>query len=217
MVLREPIGDTGRYTVQVKKPQEKTFTSLHDAVSSTPFYSTGDTVLETGRELLMLGALGDATDGTAEQHLLAVHSKNGWVRQLTDDTVTCFAVEGDTVYYLNDAQQLYRLPLTGGIPELVSDVPVGQFEVLDGTICYAHGRTGELQVLGSDEVLNPGGVVANIEVQEDFFVVHFAENSQSAYTTMILSRKGKVLFKTTEHTAGMMIEDGKVSFVKLKM
>ena len=216
MVLREPIENMGRYTVRVKTPLEKTFTSLHDAASSTAFYSTGDTVLEAGKELLMLGALGDVRDGEAEQYLLAVNSKNARVRQLTEDTVTCFAVENDTVYYLNDAQQLYRLPLTGGTSELVCDVPVSQFEVLDDTICYAHGCTGELHVLGSDELLNPGGIVASMEVQEDFFVIHFAENSQSAYTTMILSRKGKVLFKTTEHTAGMMIEDGKVSFVKLK-
>jgi len=33
---------------------------------------------------------------------------------------------------------------------------------------------------------------------------------------MILSRKGKVLFKTTERTASMIIENGKVSFVKLR-
>ncbi len=70
--------------------------------------------------------------------------------------------------------------------------------------------------MGSHEQLNPGGMVDAMEVQEDFFVINFSDEGTSAYKTMILSRKGKVLFKTTEHTASMIIENGKVSFVKLR-
>ena len=64
--------------------------------------------------------------------------------------------------------------------------------------------------------MNPGGIVADMDVQEDFFVINFSDAGSSAYKAMILSRKGKVLFKTTEHTASMIIENGKVSFVKLQ-
>lgn len=49
-----------------------------------------------------------------------------------------------------------------------------------------------------------------------FFVVNFSDAGTWAYKTMILSRKGKVLFKTTERTASMVIENGQVSFVKLR-
>ncbi len=213
MVLHEYQNDAGPGSLQMKRPMERTFVP----VSDTPFCCAGSLVFRSGNELLILGSLGEeVSDAAKNPCLLAVNYKSGSVRKLTDETITYFAVENNIVYYLNEAQQLYRLPLTGGTAELVSSVPVKQFVVLDNTICYAHGTTGELWVMGSSDVLNPGGIVTDMEVQEDFFVVDFADNSQSAYTTMILNRKGKILFKTTEHTAGMMIEDGKVSFLKLR-
>lgn len=213
MVLNEYQDDSENGILRMKRPLEKDFVP----VSDTPFYCADSQIFQSGNELLVRGSLGGAmSDHAVKSCLLAVNYKTGAVRQLTDDMVTYFAVENNTVYYLNESQQLYRLPLKGGKAELVSNVPVKQFVVLNDTICYAHGNTGELWVMGSIDVLNPGGIVASMEVQEDFFVVNFADGSQSAYTTMILNREGKVLFKTTERTAGMMIEDGKVSFVKLR-
>lgn len=152
----------------------------------------------------------------AQAGILAISEKNGAVQQIVQEPVSFFTVADDTLYFLNQQRQIYAMPLSGGPTTLVSTGPASQFAVLKGTICYVDGQTGALRVLGQPEALNPGGIVEHVEVQEDFFIVHFRADSTSAYRTMILSRKGKVLFKTTERTANMIIENGKVSFVKLR-
>ena len=148
---------------------------------------------------------------------MAVDYKTGAVRQISSENATFFTTEDELVYYLDRKHQLYQISLHGGTAKLMgTGTPATQLVVLQGTICYADALTGELRVLGSDSNPNPGGIVSSMEVQEDFFVVNFSDESTSAYKTMILSRKGKVLFKTTERTASMIIENGKVSFVKLR-
>lgn len=196
----------------VRKTGETRFSPL----TTQDFYCSDVQLWRTGNEMLFLGGQGQTNGQTPERKILAIDQKTGSLRQLTRENVSSFAVDGDIVYYRDDSDLLYRIPLQGGTAEQVSSVPVARFVVHNGVICYADSQTGELYVLGGSEALNPGGIVSGMEVQEDFFVVHFAEESTSAYKTMILSRKGKVLFKTTERTASMIIEDGKVSFVKLR-
>lgn len=213
VVLIEPNEITNKYSLQVRNKYNGAF----QKIAAKDFYCAGDNIYYTGTELLMTGGLGKATAKTTiERKILAINDKTGAVRQLTKEDVSFFTVEDEVVYYLNDTGQLYKMPLAGGKAMLVSAIPATQFVVHSGTVCYANKQNGELKVLGSTDNLNPGGIVERMEVQEDFFVIDFAAESSSAYRTMILSRKGKVLFKTTERTASMIIENGKVSFVKLR-
>ena len=213
-LLYERNAATGKGTLQIKRKDKETF----HAISATDVYCASDRFYRAGTEILFLGAAGSAASHTAiESKVMAVDYKTGAVRQISSENATFFTTEDELVYYLDRKHQLYQILLHGGTAKLMgTGTPATQLVVLQGTICYADALTGELRVLGSDSNPNPGGIVSSMEVQEDFFVVNFSDESTSAYKTMILSRKGKVLFKTTERTASMIIENGKVSFVKLR-
>ena len=201
-------------SIQIQQGQQ---TNVFHNVTKIDCYTVRDVIEYTDTELLFIGGIGDNRNNTVRNaNIVAVNYKTGAVRQVVADTVRYFAVEGDNLYYLNEQMQLYRMPLAGGKAVKLTNTAIKDFVVLHDTICYADAETGGLYVLGSHEQLNPGGMVDAIEVQEDFFVINFSDEGTSAYKTMILSRKGKVLFKTTEHTASMIIENGKVSFVKLR-
>lgn len=205
---------TGKGTLQIKRKDNETF----HAITTTNIYCASDAFYRVGTEILFLGAAGTATSHTAiESKVMAVDYKTGAVRQISSENATFFTTEGEQVYYLDGKHQLYQISLNGGTAKRMGNgISATQLVVLQGTICYADEASGQLRVLGSNSNPNPGGIVASMEVQEDFFVVNFSDESTSAYKTMILSRKGKVLFKTTERTASMIIENGKVSFVKLR-
>lgn len=204
---------TGKGLLQLKGKSDQAF----HAASDTAFYCTGDTFYRSGSEILFLGGLGSARTAATESKVLAVDYKTGAVRQISKTDAAFFTMADDVVYYLNGSGQLYQVPFRGGAAKpIATKTPASQLVVLQGTICYADRATGELRVLSGDENPNPGGIVSSMEVQEDFFVVNFSDAGTSAYKSMILSRKGKVLFKTTERTASMIIENGKVSFVKLR-
>ncbi len=213
-LLCEQNDVTGKGTLQIKRKGNEAF----HAVSTTDFYCVGDTFYCVGTEILFLGDTGSAASRTAQKSkIMAVDYRTGAVRQISSDNATFFTTEDELVYYLDRKHQLYQISLSNGKSKrIATGTPATQLVVLQGTICYVDEASGELRVLGSDSNPNPGGIVSSMEVQEDFFVVNFSDESTSAYKTMILSRKGKVLFKTTERTASMIIENGKVSFVKLR-
>lgn len=213
-LLYERNAATGKGTLQIKRKDNETF----HAITTTNIYCASDAFYRVGTEILFLGAAGTATSHTAiESKIMAVDYKTGAVRQISSENATFFTTEGEQVYYLDGKHQLYQISLNGGTAKRMGNgISATQLVVLQGTICYADEASGQLRVLGSNSNPNPGGIVASMEVQEDFFVVNFSDESTSAYKTMILSRKGKVLFKTTERTASMIIENGKVSFVKLR-
>ena len=197
--------------LKIRAAQGGAFQQVGDAA----YYSSQDRVCRAGTELLTIGGLGDKTEAKSAG-IVAVNYKTGAVRQVTKKPVQDFTVDDGQIYFLDDAQQLHRISVKGGTGTRLSSKAVSQFAVLNSTVCYAAAGDNGLYVLGGRECLNPGGIVADMDVQEDFFVINFSDAGSSAYKAMILSRKGKVLFKTTEHTASMIIENGKVSFVKLQ-
>ena len=79
---------------------------------------------------------------------------------------------------------------------------------------YYIDDTGQLRKKGDDEIINPGGIVDRLEVQEGYVLATFSDRSENEYRTFVIGKTGDIIYRSTEETANVVICDGKLMFIK---
>jgi hypothetical protein len=170
-----------------------------------------------GDEIYVLGYYGYYMDdnNAATTGIYKVNINNNEQVRLCDNEVTSFKVVKDTIYFTDQNQFIYKIPLTGGQAELLIDEAVNLYEVLEGKLYYSlKDKNNQLYIYGSDESVNTGGILKSLEVQNGYMVAIFDKFSESQYKMMIFNDNGKLLYKSIENVLLVRIENGKVVFVK---
>lgn len=157
-----------------------------------------------------------------------VNMKTNQTTRVCSQPASTFTVEGDYIYFKDyfletnaEGYQswssdgyLYRVPVSGGTAEKLTDTRVGDYAVLKGQVYYAALEDGQLYMSGTAEPVNPGGSVSSMEIQAGYLVVIFDKASPAPHKMMIINKNGETLFETIEPVLMASIDNGKVSYVK---
>lgn len=214
--------------LQIRKTGEKDYDNLGSSDYSYGIYihEYGDNKSRRGisskdlylidDEIYVLGYYGyylennyDTTTG-----IYRVNINNNAQVRLCDNEVASFKIVNDTIYFADQNQHLYKLPLAGGQAELLVDEAVNLYEVLEGKLYYSLKNNNLLYIYGDEDSVNPGGILKSLEVQDGYMVAIFDKKSQSQYKLMIFNDTGTLLYKSIENVLLVRIENGKVVFVK---
>lgn len=57
----------------------------------------------------------------------------------------------------------------------------------------------KLYIYGSEEPVNPGGILKTLEIQNGYVIAIFDKQSESEYKLMIFNNEGKLLYKSIEN------------------
>ncbi|MDD4802838.1 MAG: DUF5050 domain-containing protein [Syntrophomonas sp.] len=214
-----PIADN----LQIKKPGETEYTNVGDpecyfgrffldygqGLSSQP---SQDLYL-IGHDIFVLGYYRDESlPNTTGIYRVNINT-NETVR-VCDEEAANFKIVNEMIYFTDRDHRLYQVPLNGGEAQLLADQGVGVYEALQGKVYYSLSDSRGLLTVGSDNIINPGGKVKSLEVQNDYLIAIFAKESESPYKMMVINNEGKVLYKTIEDVLLVRIENGKIVFVK---
>lgn len=216
--------------LQIKKTGEKDYINIGNQDYSYGKYiyeqGSGDNKSRSGRtskdlylindEIYVLGYYGyyleDNNAATTGIYRVNINS-NEQVR-LCDNEVTSFKIVDDTIYFADQNNLIYKIPVAGGKAEMLVDEAVNSYEVLEGKLYYSLKDNNQLYVYGNEESVNPGGILKSLEVQNGYMIAIFDKLSESQYKLMIFNEDGKVLYKSIENVLLVRIENGKVVFVK---
>ncbi len=179
------------------------------ATSSKDLYLIDDEIYVLGYYGYFLENTNDETTGIYRVNI----NTNVQVR-LCDNEVASFKIVNDIIYFADQNQHLYKLPLTGGTAELLVDKAVDSYEVLEGKLYYSLKDNNQLYVYGNEESVNPGGILKSLEVQNGYMIAIFDKLSESQYKLMIFNEDGKVLYKSIENVLLVRIDNSKVVFLK---
>jgi len=133
--------------------------------------------------------------------------------RVVDAHVINFLIEGDTLYYVNEADyRVYSMPLAGGnatplIEALDENTVISElsdFQVLNGKVYYiarAYYTSPEFQLrrTGDSEPINPDGYVRSIRVLDGYVVATFDSAGGGAYRLMVFNAAGDVVYKTLDN------------------
>lgn len=134
--------------------------------------------------------------------------------RLCDNEVTSFKIVDNTIYFADQNNFIYKVPLNGGKAELLVDEAVNLYEVLEGKLYYSLKDYNQLYFYGNEGSVNPGGILKSLEVQNGYMVAIFDKISESQYKLMIFNEDGKVIYKSIENVLLVRIDNGKVVFIK---
>ncbi len=160
----------------------------------------------------------DGTDPSSDNLILL--KEDGTFQKLVpgyygDSSSTSKIVDDKNIYFKESDGLLYRMPVSGGKAERLTEKPVGNYNVLNGIIFYSlKNSDNQLYIYGKEASLNPGGKLKSLEIQDGYMVAIFDKESSSQYKMMIIDNKGSVIYKTIENVLLVRIENGKIAYVK---
>ena len=214
--------------LQIKKVGEKDYANIGD-----PGYSYGMYIYDSGStsraaqpnkelyligdEIYVLGYYGYFLDdnGGATTGIYRVNINNNETVRLYENEAKSFKIVDNTIYFTDQNNFIYKVPLAGGKAEVLIGESVDLYEVYEGKLYYSlKNKNNQLYIYGDEESVNPEGILKSLEVQNGYMVAIFDKNSESQYKLMIFNDDGKLLYKSIENALLVRIENGKVVFVK---
>lgn len=181
--------------------------SSHNVIRSNDLYLIDDNVYVLGYY--------DKVNFGSIPGIYRININNNETIRLCGNEATSFKIVDDKIYFTDQNQYIYQVPLSGGKAELLVKEAVGLYDVLGGKLYYSlKDKNYQLYIYGSDESVNPEGILKNLENQNGYMVAVFDKSSKSQYKMMIFNDSGKMIFKTIENILLVRIENGKIVFVK---
>ena len=167
-------------------------------------------------EIYVLGHYGylDENIENSTTGIYKINIKSNKQTRLCDNEVVTFKIVNDVIYFKDENSRIYKIPLEGGIAELLVNEEVDSYEILEGKLYYSLKDKKQLYVYGNEEPVNPNGILKSLEVQNGYMVAIFDKLSESQYKLMIFNEEGKVLYKSIENVLSVRIDNGKIVFVK---
>ena len=214
--------------LQIKKAGEKDYANIGDSGYSYGMYiyDSGNTsraaqpskdLYLIGDEIYVLGYYGYFLDdnGGATTGIYRVNINSNETVRLCENEAKSFKIVDDTIYFTDQNNFIYKVPLAGGKAEVLVGESVDLYEVYEGKLYYSlKNKNNQLYIYGNEESVNPEGILKSLEVQNGYMVAIFDKNSESQYKLMIFNDDGKLLYKSIENVLLVRIENGKVVFVK---
>lgn len=135
--------------------------------------------------------------------------------RLCDNEATSFKIVDEIIYFADQNQFIYKVPLTGGQAELLVDEAVDLYEIFHSKVYYSlKSKNNQLYIYGNEVSENRGGILKSLEIQNGYMVAVFDKSSESQYKMMIFNDNGRIIYKTIENVLLVRIDNGKIVFVK---
>lgn len=180
------------------------------ATPSKDLYLIGDEIYVLGYYGYFLENNNAATTG-----IYKVNINNNEQIRLCDNEVTSFKIIEDTIYFTDQNQYIYNVPLSGGKATLLVGEAVGSYNILEGKLYYSlKEKNQQLYIYGDYASVNPGGILKSLEIQNGYMVAIFDKSSESIYKMIVFNNDGRIIYKTIENVLLVRIENGKIVFVK---
>ncbi|AQS58631.1 DUF5050 domain-containing protein [Desulforamulus ferrireducens] len=207
--------------LQVKKTGEKSYQTVGNPdylygwiIRPDQSGSPSDDLCLIGEDIYLLGYL-RSDNQQSTTGIYRVNINTNATERVCETPASGFKIVDDIIYFVDLNNYLYQVPIQGGAAVRLTDVAVGEYEVLNGKIYYTSpARDNELFILGRDDSINPGGQVKNLEIQEGNLVATFHKEGKSPYKMLIINKDGNVIYKTTENVLLARLENDKVVFIK---
>lgn len=143
-----------------------------------------------------------------------VNAKTGKTERLSDHSAQKFEIHGDTIYFVDLNDYLYKMSIHDQYAEKLVDFPISKFVVSGDQIYYVlEGRETELCQWGNQNPIIEGGAIGSIFAKDGFIVCTFPKDGNSKYRMIILNEEGNVIFKTSRSIARVKIDNGKVYYI----
>jgi len=172
-----------------------------------------------------------------------VNTATNVTTRVVDAHVINFLIEGETLYYVNEADyRVYSMPLAGGdATPLTGELSDGtgngvlnrqiinymtDIQVLNGTVYYIrttfglHGYQSRQTLCrtGDSEssTINSAAYAQSIQLHNGYIIATFDSNDGNAYRLMVFNAAGDVVFKTSDNAmqSTITVGDGRLYYVE---
>lgn len=126
-----------------------------------------------------------------------------------------FKADGDKLYCISDGK-LYEISTESG-SETKLDVngTIEQYEIMNGRVYYIDGENKRLNIVGHKDVINPTGKALSLNIEDNYVVCTFAEESTNPYRLMVFDAQGNVVYKTADVVLNIIgIDNGQLSYIE---